>query len=415
MFSFPLRRAVTLVAMISLASSLLGAAPAGATGPATSDAPPTSTATLAPSTEPPWFGALQAQPNQAARLRAAGLRTVTLEIGWDSFEPQPGVVDKAYLARQKEVLRQWRAAGFQVFLDTGLQYPPTWAFALPGGTRFVNQFGETWSGGTGSNLVNAVFNPSVRAAQRRYYSLLAASFPAGSFAAVRVGGLHMGEMSYPPADGRANTLWMYDASAQAGSPLPGWKPGAGSTVAAQTGLRYYLDSLNGYAAWLLATTSEFFPRSDLQLMLPSWGLRPGHLDAALAAGLKGTTSAEINNLITEGLDWTKQVPLLQQYGTRGVAYTTWLDAPSDHNTDLQYMSPVDYLATLTTPRRIPLAGENTGQGTPATLALSLERVERLGLRGMLWMTAADLLASNQLQQTFAGATGAVFLIEARSR
>ncbi len=371
-----------------------------------------STPAVAPA---PWFGALQASPSQMTALTSVGLKTVTLELGWDAFEPQQGKADPQYVARQRHLLAQWKTAGFRVVLDTGLQYPPAWAFSLPGASRLVNQYGQTWSGQVGSDIVDAVFNPQVQAAQRSYYELLAATFPPGSFEAVRVGGLNMGEMSYPvAAAGAPATMWMYDAAAQANAPVPGWIPGTGTQADARASVDYYLSSLKNYAAQLLAVTARNFPEATLQLLLPSWGLRPGQLDDALAGGLSGTSPAEINGFLTQGLDWASQVRLLVPYGSRGVAYTTWLDAPS-HGSSLQDMSPAEYLHTLTVPLGLGLAGENTGQGTPASMALCLQRVRTLGMQGLMWMTATEMLASPSLMQSLAGASGTVFLISAESR
>jgi len=320
-----------------------------------------------------------------------------LELGWDAFEPAQGVVNQSYVEEQRARLLEWHDSGFSVFLDLGLQYTPEWVFKLNGASRLVNQDGHEWRGPIGSNLTNAVFNPAVRAAQQQYYSLVAAAFPKGSFAAVRVGGLHMGELSYPPPDGKPNTLWMYDRLAQLAAPIPGWKPGQGTSDQTRRSLQFYYGSLNGYANWLLKLSARNFPSADLQLLLPSWGLRPGQTEAAIAAGLRGTTGGEVNGLITQGLDWKSQVKLLVPYGTRGVAYTTWLDAESGGRS-LQYISPAEYLHTLTAPLGIALAGENTGSGDERILQLCLNRVSSLRMQGMMWMNADDLLADPTLRQ-----------------
>ncbi len=41
--------------------------------------------------------------------------------------------------------------GDQVILDIGLQYPPSWVFSYAN-SRFVNQYGDSFSGGTGSGI-----------------------------------------------------------------------------------------------------------------------------------------------------------------------------------------------------------------------------------------------------------------------
>lgn len=359
---------------------------------------PTSTSVAAAS--PLWFGVLQANSSQATALKGAKVTTVTLEIGWDQFEPQANTVNLTYVQQQKAKALAWQRAGFQVVLDTGLQYPPAWAFSLPGGTRLVNQWGQSWTGPTsGARVINGVFNSSVRAAEARYYGLLRTHFAGVSFSAVRVGGLHMGELSYPPGS-KPGTLWMYDASAQASSPIKGWKPGTGTTADAKKAGDYYLASINSYTKWLLGVTSSNFPQAKMHLLLPSWGIRPTQYDAAVAAGLRGTTSAEINNLIAEGLDWKFQVSLLVPYGSRGVAYTTWIDAPH-YGSSLQDMNPAKYLQSLTTGKGIGLAGENTGNGTLESLQVSLNRAKYYGMEGLMWMHSTNLLASPAMMQACA--------------
>jgi hypothetical protein len=358
-----------------------------------------------PTAPRPWFGVLQAHAAQASILTAANIKTVTLELGWDAFEPVQGEVNSDYVSQQRSNVANWQDAGFKVILDTGLQYPPAWVFNTPGGARFVDQRGMIWNGGTGSKIVNAVFNASVRAAEATYYSRIASAFAGISFAAVRVGGLNMGELSYPPAVTGSDTLWMYDETAQINSPVRGWKPGAGTSTDARTAVNYYLGAINDYARWLLRTTSDNFPTARLLLMLPSWGLRPGHLTAAIAGGLSGHTNPEVNGLLTGGLDWVTQVNLLVPYGIRGVAYTTWLDAPTN-GTSPQDLSPAEYLYTLTSPRQVGLAGENTGVANVAALQLSINRVGKLKMQGMLWMTATNLIDQPVLLKTYSAASSA---------
>jgi hypothetical protein len=365
-------------------------------------APAVSSAATATSSPPtPWFGVLQAQPAQAQALTRAGVNAVTVELAWAAYEPSRGQWNSTYVQQQRARIAQLDQQGTYVILDLGLQYPPTWAFDLPGATHLQDQYGNTWSGDTGAKIVNAVFNPEVRAAQDQYIAQVATDLPVASIGAVRVGGLNMGELSYPPSTAAGGTsLWMYDASAQSLAPVPGWRPGSGSASDAQRSLDFYYGSLTSYGSWLLDLTARSFPQADLHLLLPSWGLRPGQTEEALAAGLRGTTPGEINDQITQGLDWSSQIPLLTRYGGRAVAYTTWLDAPSQGTTP-RYLSPAEYIYSLARPLNVAVAGENTGGSNVASMQLCLERVRELGLRGMLWMTASTLLANPDLTAAYA--------------
>ncbi len=86
-----------------------------------------------------------------------------------------------------------------VVLDAGLQYPPARVFSLPGGTRFLDQFGDVYTGpaGSGNNIANAVTNPAVRAAEADYLRALSALIPGDLLGAVRTAGGPQGQLSYP--------------------------------------------------------------------------------------------------------------------------------------------------------------------------------------------------------------------------
>lgn len=339
-----------------------------------------------------WFGALEVDPSQDAGLRAVGVDTVTVSIGWDSAQPGRDVWNTDYLAGKRARIEQLRMRGFRVVLDTGLQYPPEWAFSLPGARRLQDQFGRTWAGPIGSNLVNAMFSPAVQDAQRSYLTRLARELDSNTVDSIRVGGLHMGELSFPPPQGRFNALWMYDDTAQAGSPLRGWRPGAGTRDDDALALAYYLGSINQYCALLLDTAATGFPTSSLHLLLPSWGLRTGDRELAFENRLDGSSRGERTGAITQGLDWSTQIPLLSRFGSRGVAYTTWLDAVGQGDS-VQLTSPVEYLSRTASPYGLSVAGENTGGSDPADLARCLAARDRLSLVGMQWMNATDLLSS----------------------
>ncbi|GAB2922978.1 hypothetical protein GCM10027047_20280 [Rhodococcus aerolatus] len=339
----------------------------------------------------PWVSVLGTGSVDPAALREQGVDRVVLGVGWDVLEPVRGTVDPAAAERVRTRLAALRLAGLQVVLDPGLQYPPAWVFTLPGQTRFVDQDGHEWHGRLSEDVPNAVFNPAVRDAEADYLARLAGVVGPGDVVAVRVGGLLSGELRYPVSsfDGSTGSLWGFDDAAQAGAPLPGWKPGRGTTEDARRWLQYYFDSLTGYQDWLLGRTAAGWPGTELQVLLPSFGLRPGMADAAAAAGLRGTTAPERNDLVSQGLDWEGQVAAMAATGLPVVVCTTWLDGPERGTTDTA-ASPGRYLARLTADAGLPLAGENTGGGGAAALATSTDRVAELGMTGLTWFSGDDL-------------------------
>ncbi len=331
-------------------------------------------------------GLLAPSTAQLQSLVGSKVTRVVIPIGWNAVEPQQNVYNTDALAQFKSEITTLNGYGFQVVLDLGLQYPPSWVFSLPGATRFVNQYGDVWQGSTGEDVANAVFDTSVRSAEAGYIQQLAKSLGSSAFAAVRVGGLLSGELRYPDAvdNGHTDSIWDYDSAAQAGAPYKGWKPGTGTAAQARASVQYYFNSLTGYETWLMKTVNGAFPGVNQQVMLPGWGMRPGMLDDAVNTGMTNNSIAEVNGMIASGLDWANQVKAISTAGVNGTVYTTWLDAQTQANT-VQGEAPVDYLASLAAQYHLPLSGENAGGGGTAALALCVQRVQADHLTSFMYM------------------------------
>ncbi|MGY1710116.1 hypothetical protein ACI8AC_11470 [Geodermatophilus sp. SYSU D00758] len=338
----------------------------------------------------PVFGMLQAEPDVYPDLDAAGVGAVTLSVPWSRAQPRPGDLDEDFLRRIDEVQRVARGSGLELALSPGLQYPPGWVEDLPG-ARFVDQHGRTWRGPAGDDVVDAVFNPEVREAQGEYLRLLAEHASEWRVAGVRIGGLARGELHYPPVDRSAvrNTYWAYGVAARAQCPVPWYRPGEGSREDAAVFLAWYLGALREYGRWQMTTARELFgdgPR--LLVLMPSWGIRPGEVEVAVAAGLDGTTTGERRGTLTEGLAWEQQV--LDAAAVPGAdVCTTWLDA-EDQGNSLGDIGPGRYLAGLAGRHGLGVWGENTGGNDTGDLRRCVRLVQELGLQGLFWMGAEDL-------------------------
>ncbi|PZS31994.1 MAG: hypothetical protein DLM58_10750 [Pseudonocardiales bacterium] len=333
------------------------------------------------------MGLLSPTLSQVSVLATSSVERVALGVGWVNVEPYPNVFDTNVLAQLRNAISFVQSKGMQVSLDLGLHYPPSWVFSLSGQTRFINQYGDVWHGAASEDVPNAVFNPAVRAAEVDYIAHVADAINPSTVASVRVGGLLSGELRYPinNYNGHTMSLWMYDPAAQAKAPYAGWRPGSGTTTVARASLAYYFGSLTAYETWLMKTVNANFPDVDQQIMFPSWGLRPGVVDSAVAAGLHNTTGAEINGAISEGLEWVSQVKAITTAGVNGTVYCTWVDAPSQGST-VQQVPPVQYLASLAAAYGLPVAGENTGGGGKAALNLTMQRATANHLTGVMYMS-----------------------------
>lgn len=369
--------------------------------------PPSATVAGVPATRPVDLLLLQPVPEDVDAYVRAGVDQVTLELGWDAYEPRPGVLNTEYLDRRIAEARTYQAAGIDVVLDLGLQYPPAWVWDLPGSTRFVNQFGATWHGGIGTDPVNAVWNLEARAAQERAVEHLAHYTADIDFTGVRIGGLLSGELRLPPSefDGRRGSLWGFDASARSTSPLPDYVPGQGTPAQAATWADWYVASLTDYQSWLTRTVHTAFPDAVLHVLLPGWGLRPGEAEAAVADRLSAESVAATGDNLSSGIDWARQVEALGVDGLPVLLTTTWIDAP-EYGTAPRDLAPVDYLAGLAEPWGLPVSGENTGGGGVAALDRALAQARKLGLTQVTWMSATALrdgpVTLEQLGAAFAG-------------
>jgi len=323
---------------------------------------------------------------------------VTIQVGWSTVERTKGVFSASYMAQINAQIAAARAAGLGVVLDPGLQYTPTWVFSLPGGTRFVDQYGDafTGSGPSGDNVANAVTDTAVRSAEGYYLYWLGTQIPAGSLIGVRQGGGPLGEIRYPDAvyGGNTNCYWAYDPSTQAALPasVQGWVPGTGTAAQATTFLNAYNQDLNGYSVWLNGQLRSDFATHEL-LLLPGWGQRPTGAPAVENALLAPSTSGDVQKYseYNEGLDWSDLLHAIPD-PSHSVAYTTYLDAQTVLPTP-QLEDPADYLASLVAGTPIVLGGENTGSGSLATMEFCMAQALRLGFFIVNWLGEPQLLAT----------------------
>jgi hypothetical protein len=340
----------------------------------------------------PWFGVLDAKGAHAVEERSAGVSVAALEMNWGAYQPGPGQVDSGYVSTLRGRLNQLRSAGLNVVLDVGMQYPPAWIFTVDGNTRFVNQYGDVWRAGQSEDVPNAVFDQTVRNYQAAYIAQVAADF-GDVFYAVRSGGLLQDELRYPDPNynGHTNSYWAFDGAAQAQSPVPGWRPGQPDSGRARTFLDWYLQSLTDYSNWLIGTYRSHFPSPWIQVLYPSWGLRPGDTDAAVARNLDGSTPPASWGTLARGLDWARQVNSISD--SRVQLYNTWMERGDDGSTP-NSMAPAHYLATLGAARGLATVGENASTADDvATMATIVQRTRDWGLAGLMWLNEASLFSS----------------------
>ncbi|CAM3144241.1 hypothetical protein [Rariglobus hedericola] len=352
------------------------------------------------------IGVLQPKPSYAQPLADAGVSLVVLSISWENFEPSTGTTNPAYIRQLHSDLAAYRHAGLHVVLDPGIQYPPEWLRQLPD-ARYQNQYGDLYiDHASGKNIANTVFNAAVRT---RYAAHLAALFRelGTDWAAVRLGGGWYGELNYPDATfaKKNNCYWAFDPIAQGtkpglpagmtACPVPNWKPGKTSPdhTSARRFLDWYLASLQNYHDWQITTVRQLYS-GPLHMMYPSWGIRPGQLEAAIIGDLGGTTSPEKNGEIQRGFDFARFIAGVRD--PQVWVHCTWLDSnpawSDDTSPDPVRWSPPKFLAHLARLHSpaLNVSAENTGGGGLPALALSARRIQELKINTLFWAFAPDL-------------------------
>jgi hypothetical protein len=350
------------------------------------------------------YGTLQSSTSRISTNKDAGVNLVTLSIHWDRFEPAEGQLDTAYIASIKDQISQYRNAGMQIILGTGIHHPPSWLFNYPY-SRYIDQYGDVYAPGlSGKNIANMIFNQNMRDKQETYLNRVFTQLGT-DFYAVRLGGGWYGELNYPDNNynNHSNAYWAYDQIAQGNAtglpssmtkaPITGWRPGSTSVNhdAARSFANWYMASLQNYHDWQITTVRKLYP-GKLLMLYPSWGIRPGQLDAAIAVDLNGSTSAEINGEVSRGFDYARYVGGITDPNV--VVYSTWLNADdsNDGSTNPAIWSPIHYLASLanSNPVQPKVFGENTGADTAADMTRSFNQMRKYNLLGIVWAFEPEL-------------------------
>lgn len=354
------------------------------------------------------FGVLQGTQKHSAAGYQAGWRVAVISAAWNALEPERGKINEVEIGKLRDKAEAFRALGYRLQLDLGIQYPPSWIFDFPH-SRYRNQFGAGYeSNEPGKRMANAVFNQAVRERIRWYIEQVFTQLGT-DWDWVRLGGGFYGEVNFPhhAYQGKTNAYWAFDDLAQGrvsglakgleACPVAGWMPGevsAGNQPARQF-LSWYHGALQHYHDWQIRTVRQWY-RGEICMLYGSWGIRPGWIEAALAQDLNGSSVGERNGEIATGYDWERMVGGIRD--PKVIVYCTWIDAPrrdcDDAGGNRVRWSPVHWLSSLAAanPLRLKVWGENTGRNTRDSMELTFERVQQFGLMGVMWAFEDDLFA-----------------------
>ncbi|HVA89427.1 MAG TPA: hypothetical protein VNL71_06265, partial [Chloroflexota bacterium] len=317
-------------------------------------------------------------------------------MSWKDLFPNEGTISNSYVVQKQNEFAVMRAAGFQIIGDLGIQDSPPWVHTNYANSYYMDQYGDEYHGPVDSGDVNLVFNPAMRILGAQYIQAVISNF-GRYFSALRIGGGPSNELDYalPTYNGHTNCYWAFDPTALTEDPVPAWRPGQASPNGeAAAFLNFYLQALTTYQTWQIATVRQVGYTGQIMVLYPSYGIRPGQTASAIADNLDGTSVLEINGETSTGVDYARQVAAITDPNV--IVYSTWLDFSSpyqnDAGSDPTRWTPIKYLASLAqaNPLHLRIGGENTGQGSAATLTYSVEQSIRYGLINMNWYTEQEL-------------------------
>lgn len=363
------------------------------------------------------FGTLLSDEKNATQLYTSGVRVVHLELGWDAYEPQEGAFSASYVADAARKLQTFRAAGLQVVLGVGLQYPPSWVYSYPN-SRYVDQNGQS------AGSVNLTFNAALRQRAATYIARVNHDLGLGNFSAVRIGSGGLIESMYPGEDagGGVNSYWGFDANAQgasgrpttvAANPYPGWRPGQTtyqgqpfSVAQVQRWYDWYLGSMVDGINWQVGLYRQLGFTGDQQILLPGLGSRPDEYRTAIANYLNGV--GDDNHTMGRAAVWHKVVAGLTTREHLVIYISSIADGSGEDDgcasTDINVVENDPQINNWSATRwisynanRYGLAknGENPGRGDtgaygPTMLRTAIRQMQSCGLQGLMWAHEANL-------------------------
>ncbi|MFG1993945.1 beta-galactosidase [Actinoplanes sp. NPDC048988] len=361
---------MTLAAVLSIVSLVVGNGDAAAAGAATAS-----------------LGIIgnYSDADMRSMRSAGGAGDALVEMNWSQAEPAPGQFDVRYLDSVAARAATLRAMGYTISLNTGIQSAPAWLLARPG-ARYVDQNGVTYTGGREPNLV---FGTAYRPLAVRYLTRVFQQLGT-DFSLVRAGGGHWGELTYPSSEKQRNLYFAFDVNAARLNPVPGWKPGQPSRAGqAAKFLNWYLNALAGYQNWQITALRQAGWAGTVAMLYPSYGMRAGDFDKAVATNLSGTSSAEINGEVQRGYDATRQIGALKD--KKVAVYGTWAE-----NADT-----VAYLAGLARGKGLPVMAETTHVCRPSQLpaVMGIARANGLAALYIVRLGAADIVGNASYLRT----------------
>jgi hypothetical protein len=349
----------------------------------------------------PLFG-LAGQTLDPPLLQAeyqAGIRLRLVEIAWNDLQPG-GTGDWATVKAQQiqQSIDTLAATGpdVQFTLDLGIQYPPAWAAALD---PLVDQYGNTWMANNANGGANVYWSPTVRAALRTYIQQIFTHLDFhGRLWAVRIGPAG-GELLYPQLlhAGQADSFWAFDATAQAQSPVPGWRPGQPSPNGeAQRFYYWYVDNLADYFNFMLGEIRHYYA-GYVAPVTPGTGMCADAVARLIAGSLYDPSASDYGT----GNYWYRLFPLLGPDANilHWASSVGDISGLNENSPNWWEWSSAKALAWLAHQNGRPILAENPGHNAydssggadpRTTMQWIFGAVRDNGYLGLLWIRESDM-------------------------
>jgi|GEM_PF-4859737 len=332
----------------------------------------------------------------------AGVRLRLIELGWNILQPGgPGdwsqSVAQAYQQRIDALLST--GPDVHLYLDFGIQYSPAWVAAID---PLTDQYGNTWQATTGNGGgANVYWSPTLREHLRAYVQQVFKSLNfRGRLWAVRVGA-YGGELLYPhKANPGANeSFWAFDATAQAQSPVPGWRPGDPSpNDEARRFYLWYVDNLTGYFNFMLSEIRQHYA-GYVAPVTPGAGMWDGLVDRLVSnnlhynkLGYYGTGNywqriyASLPPASQNVLNWCSSVG--DKSGTNERSATPWDWSSTKQHAYLAHLNGRQIYAE--NPGRNAYDASD-GADPRTTMQWIFDATQEYGYLGLIWVRQSDML------------------------
>jgi hypothetical protein len=402
----------TRVLMMTLTALALIAS-VGATGVRAADLPKTGGANGAPVQQPaapasaPSFGivgqgsfGVALNPALLQAERNAGVSKQLVELAWNDLQPDaPGGWSsfKAGIVQTRIDALLAAVPDMDFYLDLGLQYPPAWASAID---PLMDQYGNRWVGTVANGGgVNVYWSPTLRGHIRTYIQQVFTNLNFhGHLWAVRIGP-STGELLYPQLlhAGQSESFWAFDPTAQAQSPVPGWRPGQASPNGeAQRFYYWYVDHLADTFNFMLTAIRPYFS-GYVAPVTPGTGMCAEAANRLIAANLSPTASMYYGT----GNYWERIFPLMgPDPNILHWASSVGDMSGSNENSPLWWeWSSAKALAYLAQRSGRPIYAENPGRNPydtsggadpRTTMQWVMQAVRNYNYLGLMWVREAEM-------------------------